>query len=248
MWIFLSVLIAMLVTACTPASVNRYQLIPVRNQNVATIEDVGTDAYSLVPTTGPRSAYRNTVVLQLDDFMIGFSLYELKNLVWLDVVVQNKGDTPFIINPSEFILMDSNRFAFNRLEPHAAANIFRAQVAGIPPYTPKYNYYVQATTSGYVSSSGNFSAQTNARVTQEEDPYNELGYALGAAIVASANRKLINMAARIYSIGLVDGAATPAMVNSLGGIYWQKPKIASRLFILRWASMDYEVSFSRPIR
>lgn len=107
---------------------------------------------------------------------------------------------------------------------------------------------VHATTSGYVSSSGNFSAQTNATVTQKEDPYNALGYALGAAIVASKNRKLINMADRIYSIGLVDGATMPAMVNGLGGIYWQKPKTASRLFFLRWAGMDYEVSFSRPIR
>jgi hypothetical protein len=186
------------------------------------------------------------VIVGTDSVVGVMQLYAMEQMFWLDLFVMNLKTAPYPIDPSQFVLMDGSRFAFRRLEPHEAANLFLSHIEGIPPYQPKYIYDVNAATNGYFSGSGYYTSQTNATVTRREDPYQALGYSIGAAITQHSNQQFAQMAGRVYAVGLVLGSSIPGTTNGAGGVYWLKPRNWTPPVILRLAATGYEVRFAPP--
>ncbi len=147
--------------------------------------------------------------------------------------------------------MDGSRIAFRQLQPHEAANIYAARITNIPPYQPKYTYDVQSSTQGYLYAYGNYgyySGTTQTTVTPREDPYNALGYSIGAAIAQGRNKKFSNMAGTLYAVGLVEGSSIPGKTGAHGGVYWLKRAVWPAPLILRFAQSGYEIKFTATER
>ena len=243
------ILACVLLASCgTPGVLKFVQLSPIKNENVTTAQDLLKQADPDQKAKMPPNAM-DIVVIGDDNAMAALSLYGFRDIYWLEVYVYNKASEPFVINASDFILMDYNRTAFRRLEVHEAANIYLGKLAATPPYQyePKYIYNAQSSTSGYLYSSGYFTAQTTTTGTAYVDPWHkagyDLGYAIGSAIVASYNKKLFNMAGAIYTLGFIEGSSIPGKTGAFGAVYWIKRTPSATPLILRIASIDYEVNF-----
>ena len=247
--LFLSIaLIISFSSACVSGSLKFHQLSPIKTEAVTTAQEFYAQAEPSIKKQAPPNA-QDIVILGDDKIFMSLSLYELKDIFWLEIYIYNDGDDSFVINPSDLILLDENRSGIRRLEPHDAANIYLARVSLIPPYQPKYEYEVQSTTTGYLYSSGYYTAQTQSTITQKEDPYYALGYSIGAVIEASNNKKLTDIASRIYWGGYVEDSTIPSKTGGYGNIYWIKPTNWIPPIILRFASSGYEVNFlSKKIR
>jgi hypothetical protein len=226
----------------TPSALKIYQLSPVKTAEVTTAEDLFAKSDSAARAKGPQNA-KDIVIVNKDNIRVALSLYELKDIIWLEVYVYNDGSEPFVINASDLVLMDGNRLGLRRIIPHEAANIYLAKMTGIPPYQPKYVYEVQSSTTGYIYSSGRYTAQTRSTITKKENPYSGFGYAIGAAITASRNKKFRNLASTLYSVGFVENSSIPGKTGGYGGVFWLKPKYWTPPLILRFATSGYEVSF-----
>lgn len=248
---FLIFLFCIFALGCATAkSIKFVPFTPIKADNVLTAWDILMNLDDENKKKVPSNAMDLVVVLLDNDRgFITVALYEFKEIYWLSVYFYNNDNMTAIINASDFVLMDSNRTIFRRLEPHNAANIYLAKLSGPPPYLyePKYNVSLSSYTSGYVTSSGYLNAQTTTTGTIYEDPYNKLGYNLGYLLAYSSivnhNKKMLSMAGAIYSFGLVDYTTIPSKSGLQGGIYWQKGISPVKNVILRIASLNYEVSF-----
>lgn len=241
-------LVPTLLGACTPGALSLQQLSPVHDANVTTASDLYARADSTTRAAAPPNASQ-VVILHSDSVTAALSFYELKDIFWVDVYIYNAGSTAFVIYPSQLVLMDASRIAFRELRPDEAANIYRSQVTNIPPYQPKYTYDVQTSTQGYVTAFGNsayYTENSQSTVTPQEDPYNALGYSIGASIAESRNRKFLNMASTLYNVGFVEGSSIPGKTGAHGGIYWLKQGGWTPPVILRFTQSDYEVRFLVP--
>lgn len=229
---------------CSPSALQLVQLRPAKAENVFTLKDLVSKDTSL-SRKAPENADQ-ILMLGGDSVIAALSLYELEDIFWLDIYLYNGTSVPYYLDPEQMVLMDASRMFFRRLEPHEAANIYMSEVRGIPPYQPKYTYDVRTATTGYLSSSGYYSGYSTTTVTQKEDPYNALGYNIGAAIVASRNKKFANMAGTLYSTGLVKGASIPSTTTGYGGVFWLKRLNYPQPLRLRLANTGYEVEFTLP--
>jgi len=242
-----------LLASCgTPAALKFIQISPINNEKVITVKELFEQADPETKAKMPPNA-EDIVIIGNENIIITLALYELKDIYWLEVYVYNANNEPFIINASDFVLMNSYRTGLRMLSPHEAANIYLAKCKGIPPYQyqPKYIYSAQSATSGYIYSSGYIAAQTQTSGTIYEDPWRkagyDLGYAIAAGIVANENKKFINMAGAIYTLGLVEKSSVPGKTGAYGGLYWLKPERCPIPLILRIIPFDYEISFKpRP--
>ena len=207
-------------------------------------EQANTESKAKMPPNA-----EDIVIIGDDNVTAALTIYELKDIYWLEVYIYNANSEAFIINASDLVLLDSNRTGLRMLAPHEAANIYLTKCKGIPPYQyqPKYVYEAQSTTSGYIHSSGYFNAQTQTTGTVYEDPWNKAGYALGygiaAGIIGSRNKKFRNMAGAIYALGFVEWSSIPGKTGAYGGVYWLRPERCSAPLILRIIPSDYEISF-----
>lgn len=236
------------VVACTPGAVNRVQLTPVPSNETITLADLYSDASADVLKQVPSNASQ-IVVLMADSVIASLSLYELEDIFWLDMYFYNNTGEDLIISPSDWILLDGARTVFRQLQPHEAGNIYRGRVKNIPPYQPKYTYDVQSSTQGYVSIYGNqayYQENTQGTVTPQEDPYNALGYSIGASIRSSHNKKYTELADLLYTAGFVEGSQVLSETGARGGVYWLKRKNWSGAVIVRLAPADVEVVFQKP--
>jgi hypothetical protein len=234
------------VAACTPSSLHLAELSPVRDSTVMTAADLFASADSATNAKAPADAAQ-IIIVQGDSAIAAMAIYELPDIFWADIYVYNGGSRPYTLNPSQLILMDVVRTVFRPLSPDEAANIYVAKMRGIPRYQPKYIYDVQSSSQGYLSAYGNYgyyNGRTQTTVTQREDPYNALGYSIGAAIARHRNAKLGNMAGTLYTIGFVEGSSVPAKAGARGGVYWLKRVGWSGPLILRFAQSGYEVRFT----
>ncbi len=245
--------VVLFLSACTPKVVQLNMLAPVKAEGVYTVHDLWTakkpeERGPLAPNAGKM------VIIEDENLAIVVSMYELKELLWAQFEIYNNNDENYTINSDDFLLLDANRTAFRKAAPDEAANLFLSKVTGIPPfvYQPKYIYTANSTTSGYITSSGYLYANTQTTGTAEEDQWNkagqELGYALGAAIIASQNKKLQSMAATVYQTGLVQNSEIPAKTGSKGGVYWLKPMTYVSPLILRVQSSGKEYRFKKTVQ
>jgi hypothetical protein len=225
-----------LVTGCTPGAVKHEILHPVPASDVITVDQ-------LIPYVDPADtmgldslSLANLVYLSTDSTMAMLGLYEFDDLIYLDLWFQNGHKSPISLSPDELSLVDGNKTQFRRLEPHEAANMFLSHVRGIPPYQPKYNYYVETYTYGNYSQS---------RVYAQEDGFHALGHGIGAAITRSKNKKLTNMAGALYALGLVEGTTVEPDANLQVGLYWLNRTNKRYPLRLRFVGTDYEVLFTR---
>lgn len=236
----------LVLAACTPGSLRFAELTPVRDSSLITAADLFATADSATKTKEPPNSSQ-ILIVSGDSLIAAILIYELPDIYWADIYVYNGGSQPYIVNPSQLVLMDGVRTGFRPLRPDEAANIYIAQTTGIPPYQPKYVYDVQSSTQGYLSVYGNYgyySGTTQTTVTQREDPYNALGYSIGAAIARNRNAKLTNMAGALYATGFVEGSAIPAKTGARGGVFWLRRPDAPPPLILRFAQSGYEVKFT----
>jgi hypothetical protein len=227
--------LALLASACgTPSALQFAELTPTPQPGLSTAKDLYANTAPEVKAKAPINA-ADIAIVSGDGVIGAFTLYELRDIIWLDVYVYNNHNQGFLIGPSSVVLLDGNRTALRQLAPHEAANIYLGQVTGIPPY------------QGYAYTSGQYTritAQTQGTVTPREDPYNALGYSIGAAIAASRNRKFRNMAGTLYTVGFVANSSVPAKAGARGGIYWLKPRNWVAPLILRFTGTGYEVRFA----
>lgn len=246
-------LVVLFLSACTPKVVKMNMLAPVKTDGVYSLLDLWSaqkpeERGRLVPNAGKM------VVIEDENLAIAVSVYELKDLFWAQFEIYNNNDDNYTINSDDFLLLDGNRTAFRKAAPDEAANLFLSKVSGIPPfvYQPKYIYTAQTTTTGYITNSGYLYANSQTKGTVEEDQMNkagqQLGYALGAAIIASQNKKLQNMAAAMYQTGLVRDSEIPAKTGTRGGVYWLKPKTYVSPLILRIQSSGKEYAFRKVVQ
>ena len=234
------------VAACTPSSLKFSELTPVPDSGVVTAHQLYAAADSATRAKEPPNSSEILIVTG-DSVIAAILIYELPDIYWADIYVYNGGSQPYTVNPSQLVLMDGARTMFRPLRPDQAANIYIAQTRGIPPYQPKYIYDVQSSTQGYLSMYGNYgyySGTTQTTVTQREDPYNALGYSIGAAIAEHRNAKLTNMANALYSTGFVEGSTIPAKTGARGGVFWLKRNGSPSPLVLRFAQSGYEVRFN----
>lgn len=232
--------------ACTPSSLKFSELAPLPGPSVITAHQLYTSADSATRAKEPPNSSQ-ILIVSGDSVIAAVLLYELQDIYWADIYVYNGGSQPYTVNPSQLVLMDGDRTIFRPLKPDEAANIYIAQTRGIPPYQPKYIYDVQSSSQGYLSMYGDYgyySGTTQTTVTQREDPYNALGYSIGAAIARHRNAKLTNMAGALYTTGFVEGSTIPAKAGARGGVFWLRRPGASLPLILRFAQSGYEVKFS----
>jgi hypothetical protein len=219
-----------LAIACTPAGLTYRQLAPMKGDRVLTLEDLFR-ATDTTHRAKPPAGSNLLAVLNTDSAVASVSLYEYDDMFAVQLYVYNNSSRPFGLDPADIYLLDGNRTAFRRLAAHEAANLDAPRVRGIPAYQPKYTYQLNATTYGTVRTYGNtgtYSAQTQGTVTPVEDPYNALGYSIGAAIAASYNRKYQGMAAAVYNFGLGETSSAPPKAGGTGAIYWLKRPNAGR--------------------
>jgi hypothetical protein len=245
--------IVLFLSACTPKVVQLNMLAPVKAEGVYTVHDLwATQKPEERGRLAPNA--RKMVIIEDENLAITVAMYELKELFWAQFEIYNNNDENYTINSDDFLLLDGNRTAFRKAAPDEAANLFLSKVSGIPPYVyqPKYIYTANSTTSGYITSSGYLYANTRTTGTVEEDQWNkagqQLGYALGVAIVASQNKKLQSMAATVYQTGLVQNSEIPAKTGSKGGAYWLKPKTYVSPLILRVQSSGKEYHFKKIVQ
>lgn len=238
-------IVALLVCAegCTPGALKWHELAPARDTGVVTAADLFATADSATRARKPANA-ANVLVLRSDSVAAAIVIEEMEDIFLVNIYIYNNSSRPYVINPSQFVLMDGVRTAFRPLQPHEAANLFSTRVAAIAPYQPKYTYNVQSSTQGYVSPSGSYAATTQTTVTPQEDPYNALGYTLGAAIAANRNKQFANMAGALYSAGFVEGTSIPAKAGAQGGMYWLKRADWPMPLILRLVQSGREIRFA----
>jgi hypothetical protein len=233
--------------ACTPSSLTWQQLSPVRDSTVITAAQLYARTDATTRAKAPANADKILIIPGGDSLIAAISIYELEDIFWLDAYVYNGLSTPYVVNPSQLVLLDGTRQVFRPLQPHEAANIYMGRVTNIPPYQPKYTYDVQSSTQGYLYAYGNYgtyTGTTQTTVTPREDPYNSLGYSIGAAIAAGRNKKFRNMAGTLYSVGFVEGSSIPSQAGARGGVYWLKRPHWQGPLILRFLPSGYEVRFS----
>ena len=232
--------------ACTPGALSYQQLAPVKDPRTVTLDDLfrANDTTHKAPV--PLGS-RLLAVVNTDSVIASLALYEYDDIFALQIYVYNNSSLPFNMNPTDIILMDGNRTIFRRLAAHEAANLYASRVRGIPAYQPKYTYQINATTQATLRTYGNtgtYNSRTQGTVTPVEDPYNALGYSIGAAIAASRNRKYQGMAATIYQLGFGESSAAPAKTGGIGAVYWLKRQGATRPVILRFGVSRYELRFA----
>lgn len=239
--------IAGVVVACTPSGLTYRQLAPVKEPTTLTLDEL----FRLSDTTKkakPPLGSQLLAIVNTDSVVASLALYEYDDIFALQIYVYNNSSKDFNLNPAGLILMDKNRTTFRRLAAHEAANLYGSRVRGIPAYQPKYTYQLDATTYGTFRTYGNtgtYNARTQGTVTRTEDPYNALGYSIGAAIAASYNRKYQGMAATVYQLGFGETSSAPAKTGGIGAVYWLKRPGSPRPVMIRFSASGYELRFDQ---
>ncbi len=234
-WIKTLIAVALLASAaCTPTAVKTFTLSP-SDTHVLTLADVAREYEGGVDADDYDMEYLSKVVVFAGDSIVAaFKLEETRDVIYLYTWLHNGSEQSLVLSPDIFTLVDGSKSQLRRLSPHEAANIFLADVEGIPPYEPKYNYRVNTYTYG------NYSSST---VTKEADPGYALGYAIGAAIQRKHNERLTEMASAMYGLGLVYGTELAADANMDFGVYWLNEDGKSYPLELRVEGTELRIHF-----
>lgn len=223
------------------------QLAPVPDASTITL-DAALRAMDTTRRVQPPQSARLTAIVPGDSALGAVTMFEYDEMFVLQIQLYNNSSRAFNMDPKELILMDGSRVAFMRLQTHEASNLFAGRVVGIPRYEPKYSYEFTATTYGTLQTNGNLTylnAQTQGEIRRVEDPYDALGYSIGAAIAANRNKKYQSMASTIYQLGLGESSTVAAKTGGIGAVYWLRREPFAWPLILRFGGSGYEVRFNR---
>lgn len=229
-----ALLLAFAGSSCTPAAVKYEALRPEPSETAFTLKQLLPYFDPAVRQSIDDEAAGNIAVWVADSAVLAFTLYEFRDLLYLDFYVFN-GET-VEIDASMVSLVDFSKTQLRRLEPHEAGNIFLAETHGVPPDQPKYRYYVSTYTYGNYS---------HSQVTQQEDPYYALGYSIGSAITRKKNARLTEMASVVYATGLVPGTVVEADAGLRASVCWLNNSLKAYPLRLRVPDIDVEVLFAR---
>jgi len=131
-----------------------------------------------------------------------------------------------------------------------------AHVSEIPAYVPKYNYEVASETRGSLTMydygtgyySGSYNSTTESEVTAKEDPWNKLGWSIGAAITEHNNKHFLATADYFYTSGLIPTKIPPITAVS-GLILWRNQVSAFPVTVVVPIEGDnYTLIFDEPER
>ncbi len=180
-------------TGCSPAAMKQQTLVPELTSPPAGVRSVRT-----MSTTTPE-----VVEISSRGGSMQLGLYELGELVRLDLVLHNDTDKPLRLPASFFTLADANGVEMVRLDTHDAAN--RTLVdEDTGPYTPK----VHAT----------------ARATGSDDPADDAHRSRGSIALGMAGDEgmsAIMAAEAIYATGLADETEIEPHATLHATAYWE---------------------------
>lgn len=233
--------------ACSPGVMKYRTLCPAPASDVMLARELFAYGDSNDFTPDQRKKLGRTVVVMGDSVALCLTLHEYPEVVALEVGAFNLRNDPWAISPSAFVLLDGARTMQRQIAPHEAANMAVAHLNAIPAYQPKYIYDANTTISGSISTQyyGNYAQShlnANARttVTRREDPWNALGWSIGAALAEAENNKLQDFAGALYTWGLVEDTQVVGRSNLQGLVYWLNNKEKLYPLILRIPTINYE--------
>ena len=197
-----------------------------------------------------QKRYADTFTAGGDSVRIFVRLDEYEGFIEAHVEMSNDTNTSFTIAPEMFVLLDGTRLALVPIDASVVANELLAQISALPTYQPKFNYTVQSSVNGTANTqylgSGQYyttyGGTGTSTVTAREDPYNALGYALGAYLVQAANEEVQACAQRVYEEGIGNGAALSGRSRAAFTVYWRNrlDKVYPLRFIMKVANIEFE--------
>ncbi len=154
--------------------------------------------------------------------------FDMNGYIWINLYVFNTSDTAFIVNPNSFVMTDGENFMMRRLEPHEIANLYLANIQGVPLYTPKYNYTLQMYSQGNLALrgtlwgyQGNYTGQTYGTITQTRDASYDWLWLAAASSIQRRNEQNRQAAQMVYDLGIIPDTKIPGHTNFKGALYWQ---------------------------
>jgi hypothetical protein len=236
-----------LLCGCTPGAVQSIRLTPSatceypRGEKFVEAEAAGNEV---------QEQYVDTITAGGDSLRIFVGLHEFPDYIEANVEIVNTSRTDFTFTPGNFALLDGSRMAFLPVEASVVANEMLLNINEIPAYQPKYNYYVQSSAYGTANTQylgggqyhTTYSGTGTSTVTAQEDPYNALGYSIGALFAEAANDKVRACARKVYERGI--GISADLMARSRGAfnVYWRNR--TGKTYPVRFLVKDTAIEFS----
>lgn len=197
-----------------------------------------------------QKRYMDTLTAGGDSVRIFVRLDEYVDLIEAHVEMSNNTNTRFTVVPDMFVLLDGSRLALVPIDASVVANDLLAHISAVPAYRPKYNYTVQSSVNGTANTQylgggqyyTTYGGSGTSTVTAREDPYNALGYALGAYLVQAANEEVEACARRVYEEGIGNGAALSGRSRAAFTVYWRNriDKVYPLRFLIKDANIELE--------
>lgn len=250
-FIFIQVIIVLFLISCTtPSAIKSNRLVGIENQSAVKASSIMSDSANIGDVDG---FYESVLIGSIDSSYIFAWCDEYPDLIAVTIYFFNNSGEITSFYPEDCFLKDSYSILFTQLMPHEAANIIASQTTAIPPYMPKYNYEMTSSSTGNFDLynygggyySGYYNENTDYDIEVEEDPYNKLGYTIGAAIMESQNRKLTQCASYLYNFGLIN-CSIPNGSAIYGSLYWIKKFDSYPIeFVFNCGDVSFNLKFDR---
>ena len=250
-YILVIIVILMFLLSCTtPGAVKFNRLIGIEDQFAIKASSVVSDSLNASDAEG---FYESVLISNIDSSHIFAWCDEYPDLMAVTIYFFNNSGEMVHFYPEDCYLKDNYAILLNQLMPHEAANLIASQTTTIPPYTPKYNYEVTSSSNGNIDlydygngfHSGNYTENTDYDIEVKEDPYNKLGYSIGAAIAESQNKKLMECASYFYNFGLIN-CSVPSGSAIYGSLFWTKKLNSYPIeFVFNCGGMSFTFHFDK---
>ncbi|PKK82147.1 MAG: hypothetical protein CVT49_15270 [candidate division Zixibacteria bacterium HGW-Zixibacteria-1] len=245
-------IIGLIALSCaTPGAVKYNRLLGLENEYIFRASSIFPDSLQ----NNNSDFYNSVLISGQDSNYIFVWCDEYPDLIAITIYFYNNSGTTLEFRPENCFLKDNYSILLTQLMPHEAANLIASQTTSIPPYTPKYDYVVSSQTTGKLNMydygtgyySGSYTENTDYEIEAKEDPYNQLGYTIGAAIAKSQNNKLMECAAFFYDNGLV-GCLIPDKSAIYGSLFWKNKTNSYPLrFNFNCDYMSFEFLFDKKL-
>jgi hypothetical protein len=247
----LSVCCLGLVCSCTtPNAVRPTYLMGQETKEAIRLSSILPDT---VNVEDDQQTYDLILIGATEHLLVATACTEYPDIIAISVFLYNADTLGHVeFDPDSTYLKDGSFLMFRPLLPHEAANLLVSQTSEVPTYVPKYTYRVSTETQadlslydyGYGYYSGQYSGTSQSTVHAEEDPWNKLGWAIGAAMVEHSNKQLLSLAAEFYETGLVPVRIPPKTAVS-GQLFWlNRAKYFPLILTLTLDGYSLEFNFS----
>jgi hypothetical protein len=230
-------------SGCSPSALKELPLTPslATGPSFMTLDAVVPLLEGINPSSKDMDLFSRVAVIggrDEDPFAATLSLHEYHDILYLDVWLYNRSESPIELTPDLAVLVDGIKTQLRPLQAHEAANLLLAQRSAISPYQPKKQYRVE--TYDY----GTYSRSTVREV--EAGGLEGLGPVIANLILQSRNRKLSDAAAGIYALGLVPGMTLASDASIRFALTWLNSPTKAYPLELRLPSVGYRVLFNPP--